>query len=98
LNPVSVRAAISGETLSAPSLSSLVEAPDELDAPEEERAGRTAEADIPEFLEMAGGTTFERYGVLPQNPPPWSARHSESALVARSLVFSPFVQPSNVGE
>jgi hypothetical protein len=62
-----VCAAISGETLSAPSLSSLAEAPGELVALEAERAGRTAEADIPEFLEMAGGTTIERYGVLPQN-------------------------------
>jgi hypothetical protein len=69
LKPESVRAAISGETLSVPRRSSLLEAPDELGAPEVERAGRTAEADIPEFLEMAGGRTIERYGVPPQNPP-----------------------------
>jgi hypothetical protein len=71
LNPASVRAAISGETLSAPRWSSSLEGLDELGAPEGERAGRTAEADIPEFLKMAGGTTIERYGVPPQNPPLW---------------------------
>jgi len=64
-----VRAAISGETLSAPDLSSLPEAPGELGAPEVWRAGRTAEADIPEFLEKAGRAAIERYGLLSQNPP-----------------------------
>jgi len=58
-------------------LSSLPEAPDEPGALEPERAGRTAEADIPEFLDMAGGTTIERYGVPPQNPPLRACAYSQ---------------------
>src|SRR2546423_7558281 len=46
LKPASVRAATSGETLSAPGVSSSLEVLDELGAPEVARAGWTAEADI----------------------------------------------------
>src|SRR6202030_479131 len=55
LNPVRVRAGVSGAALREPR-SSLVDFALRVLAPDEpERAGLTAEADIPEFLEMAGG-------------------------------------------
>src|SRR4030088_927970 len=88
LKPVRVRAASSGETLSAPRLSSL-EAPGELGASEAERAGRTAEADIPEFLGWQGEQPSKDTACWPKTAP--------LQVCAKSLVFSPFVRASNVG-